>query len=169
MRIPSFLLGVLSCLLVVLPAMTQQEERIVIGVPLQIGMSKDTAINRIAERGLTITENEGMWLVTEKNDRNEYDVVGTLKFANSRLSWASRRWISSTDAGAAKVVRNLYFVLKSFEDQDNTSCTIGTKNVENQDTDSKALLIRCGKRTAMLAVAAYKDQRPEASLDETIK
>lgn len=97
MRIISFLVGVLFCLLAAIPVATQQEEKIVIGAPLQIGMSKDAAISRIAERGLTVTENEatGTWLVTDKNDRDEYDLVGTLKFTNSRLSWASHRLTSS--------------------------------------------------------------------------
>lgn len=170
MRIRSFLVGFRFCLLIAIPALTQQEEKIVIGALLQIGMPKDSAISRIAERGLTVTENEATrtWLVTEKNDRNEYDVLGTLQFTNSRLSWTSHRLTTSTDPGAAKLVRNLYFVLKAFEDQDKTACTIETKNTENPDMDSKSLLIRCGKRTAVLAVASYKDQRPAASLEEAI-
>lgn len=171
MRILSFLVGLLFCLSAAIPVPTQQEEKIVIGAPLQIGMSKDSAISRIAERGLTVTQYEatGMWFVTEKNDRNEYDVVGTLQFTNSRLSWASRRLTTSTDAGAAKLVRNLYFVLKAFEDQGNTACTIETKNTETPDADDKSLLIRCGKRTALLGVGTYKDQRPAATLDEAIR
>ena len=160
------LCGAVACLLVV-PASTQQTDKIVVGtVPLEIGMAKEAVMSRIAEAGLNLAQGENEnWLVTEKNDR----ILGTLNFANSRLSWASHRWTTSSDAGAAKLGRSLYFVLKSFEDQGNTSCAIETKNLENPDWDNKSIVIHCGKRTAVLAVSTLKDQRPQASLDEVIK
>jgi hypothetical protein len=108
-------------------------------------------------------------IVTQKNGHGEYDTVGTLTFTNSRLWWASRPWDSSSDPAAAKLARNFYFLLKSFEDDGNTSCTINTKSNEAADLDHKAIEIHCGKRVATLYVIAYKDQQPQATLDETIR
>jgi hypothetical protein len=53
------LCGVLVCALAVVPAVTQQAEQIEIdGVPLQIGMAKDTVLSQIAQHGLTIIKGE---------------------------------------------------------------------------------------------------------------
>src|SRR5260370_39171796 len=114
-------------------------------------------------------KNEYQWIWSEKNDRNEYDIMGVLTFTDSRLSWASRSWATSTDAETAKLARSFYFLLKSFEDNGKTSCVIETEKQESPDLDNKQLSIHCGKRTATLYVTAYKDQRPAASLDEMIK
>jgi hypothetical protein len=172
-EMPNFSIGVLFGLLIAVPvAFTQQQpERIVIGAPLQIGMAKDTAISRIVEQGFTVNKvkDEEMWIVSKKNDHNEYDTVGTLSFTDSHMSWASRSWATSTDAETARLARSFYFLLKSFEDHGNTSCIIETEKQESPDLDNKQLSIHCGKRTATLYVTAYKDQRPAASLDETIK
>jgi hypothetical protein len=171
------LCGFLICALLVLPGMTQQAEQIVIGgVPLQIGMAKDTVLSKIAERGFSLTSGNNLsssaasptLFVREKNDRGDYDVVGAVTFKDSRLFWASRTW-GDEDAGAAKLVRNLYFLLNSFEKQGNTSCTIETREQESPDLNSKSVDIHCGKRTASLYTVAYKEQRPVANLDETIK
>ncbi len=150
--------------------MTQQAEQFEIGgVPLQIGMAKDTVLSRITERGLTLSkESGGSLFVMEKNDRNEYHGTGALTFKDSRLMWASLTW-DGDDAGAAKLARSLYFLLNSFEKQGNTSCTIETTERESPELDNKSVEIHCGKRTAALYTVAYKEQRPVASLDETIK
>jgi hypothetical protein len=174
-NIRNLAIGILLGFLVAVPiAYTQQQpERIVIGeTPLQIGIARDSAISQIAEHGLTVNKMNGeeeMWIVSRKNDRNEYDTLGMLTFINSRLSGASRSWASSTDPATTKLARNFYFLLKSFEDDGNTSCTIATQKQESPDFDNKQLLIHCGKRTAMLYVTAYKDQKPAATLSETIQ
>ena len=165
------LCGVLICCVLVIPGMTQQQaEQIEIGgVPLQVGMAKDVALNRITEHGLTLQKEQSdekfgeMLLVIDKND-----VLGQVAFTNSRLSWASRSW-DSEDAGAAKLARRFHYLLNSFEKQGNTSCTIVTHEKQSPEWDSNGVEIQCGKRTAMLSVSAYKGQRPEAMLDETIK
>jgi hypothetical protein len=171
------LCGILICCLVVVPAMTQQAEQIAIGgVPLQIGMAKDAVLNKITQRGFDITSGEIVTsgslseslFVREKNNRNEYEVVGAFTFKDSRLFWASRTW-DGQDAGAAKLARNLYFLLNSFEKQGNTSCTIETREQERPELDSKTTEIHCGKRTASLYAVAYKEQRALANLEETIK
>jgi hypothetical protein len=166
-------IGLLLGFLIAVPiAHTQQQpESIVVGVPVQIGMAKDVAISQIAEHGLTVTQLQGseQWIVQQKNDQNQYDIVGALTFNNSRLSWASRTWVSNADPAAAKLARNFYFLVKSFEDHGNTSCVIDTQKQEGPDFDHDSLSVHCGRRTATLYVTKYKDQQPATSLDETIK
>jgi hypothetical protein len=151
----------------------QQQERIYIGeAAVQIGMLKETVISKLAEKGYHLSKVEGReeWAVQEKNEQtNLWDVRGMLDFANGRLSWASRSWVSSFDPGSAKLVRNLYFLAKSFEDSGNTGCTIETNSNEAPEFESKGVKIRCAKRAASLYVAKYKEQEPATSLDETIQ
>jgi hypothetical protein len=171
----NLIFGVLLGILVAVPiAYTQQQrpESIEIGgVLLHIGMPQDSVISKIAESGLTVTHvnYSTNWVVSQKNDKNEFDALGMLAFTDSRLTWASRSWGDSADSGAAKLARSFYFLLKSFEDAGNTSCTISTHTQEAPDLDQKSTDIRCGKRAVAFYVVAYKDQRPTATLDETIK
>jgi len=160
------LCGVLICSLVVVPGMTQQAEQIVIGsVSLELGMAKDAALSRITEHGLNLQKGQSAesFLVIDKNN-----VLGQLAFTNSHLSWPSRSW-ESEDAGAAKLARKFHHLLNSFEKQGNTSCAIETREQQSPEWDSNGVEIHCGKRTARLNVAAYKGQRDEATLDETIR
>jgi len=62
-----------------------------------------------------------------------------------------------------------YFLLKSFEDNGKTSCTISTETREAPELDHKSIEILCGKRVATLFVTAYKNQGPSATLDENIR
>jgi len=66
-------IGILIVFLVAAPlAFTQTpSETIFIEVPLQIGMTKDAAISRLAEQGLTLSKAKGMetWAVARKNER----------------------------------------------------------------------------------------------------
>ena len=171
-----FAIGLLLGFLVAVPIAVhpqQQPERIVVGVPLQIGMPKETVISQIVERGFSPKKTEGAaeetWTVSRKDDPNEDDPVGVLVFTNARLSWASRAWASSAEPQTAKLARSFYFLLKSFEQKGNTSCTIDTVNGEGPSTDFKQLSIHCGGRTATLYVTKLKDQQPSVSLDEQIK
>jgi hypothetical protein len=176
----NLLIGLLlGILLAVAVAYTQQQpEQIHVGMTtLQIGMAKDTAISQLAEKsyhlskGESLTKGEGeeTWAVAQKNDHNEFDLIGMLTFTNGRLTWASRIWASTTDPGSAKLGRNLYFLLKSFEDSGNVACTIESETSEAPELDSKGVSIHCGKRTAKVYVVKYKEQEPATSLDETIK
>lgn len=75
-----------------------------------------------------------------KNNREEYDALGSVAFTDSRLSWASKTWATGSDAESAKLARSFYFLVKSFEDRGNKSCVIETKKRESPDLDSKQLL-----------------------------
>jgi hypothetical protein len=170
----NLLIGVLMGLLVAGPiAYTQQppESIEVGGVLLQIGTPKDSVISKLAQKGLMITpvKDSDSVAVQAKNEHGDYDVVGMLSFTNSRLRWASRSWDYSSDPGAAKLARSFYFLLKSFEENGNTSCTISTKTQEATELDHKSIEILCGKRVATLFVTTYKNQRPSATLDENIR
>src|SRR5215813_10123870 len=147
------LCSVLICGLLVVPGMTQQQaERIEVGgVPLQIGMAQDTVVSQLTQNGLEVRkgENGSSWPVFKRNGPN-YDVMGALAFTNSRLIWANRT-LDDEDLGAAKLVCDFYFLMKSFEKQGNKSCTIETKEQESPDFDSKSVLIQCGKRIAKLS------------------
>jgi hypothetical protein len=173
----NFWIGVLIGLLIAVPiAYTQeQRERIVIAVPLEIGMEKEAVISRIAEQGFVTNKVQGAvqekesWVITKKNDPSGNNPVGTLMFDKSRLSWASRAWADSTDSGAVKVTRNLYFLLKSFEEHRNTSCSIETTTVDTPNMNNKEVAIHCGKRTALLNVYAMNEKEPIVTVDETIQ
>jgi hypothetical protein len=168
-------IGLLIGFLLAVPiAYTQQQpESIEVGgVLLRLGMAQDSAISKIAEKGgLTINKvnDSHNWLVSRKNDKGEYDAVGMLLFTESRLSWVSRSWAYSTDPGAAKIARNVYFLLKSFEDEGNTVCIVETSTNEGPDVDNRGIRIQCRRREARLFVTAYKGQATAASLDEAIK
>jgi hypothetical protein len=124
-------IGILIGLMITAPfAFTQQPlETIFIEAPLQIGMAKDTALSRIAEQGLTLSKagNQESWFIVKKNDRGEYDALGSVAFTDSRLSWASKTWATGSDAESAKLARSSYFLVKSFEDRGTKSCVIETK------------------------------------------
>lgn len=170
----NLLIGILLGLLIAVPvAFTQQQpERIVIGVPLQIGMTKDVVISRIAEQGFKIekAKDDDMWVISKKTEgSNDYDIVGMFRATDSHISWASRSWTTSADAGATKMARSFYFLVKSFEDTGNTSCSIQTERVDSPNLDNKQLSIRCGKRTAVLYVTVSKDEMPVVSLDEWVE
>jgi hypothetical protein len=174
-RTRTFLLGVMVGLLLIVPIVyaQQQPERIVIGVPVQIGDSQDSTITRIAAnsdvRVSAIKDEPGTWTVTRMNDRKEYEVAGMLQFRDSHLSWASRTWADSNDAASARLMRNFYFLLKSFEANGNTACTIATEKTDTPTIESDQVSINCGRRTAAMYVSKYKEQEPTVSLDEQIK
>jgi hypothetical protein len=166
-------IGIVIGLLIAVPVARtgQQPEQIVVGALLQLGMTEDAAVRKVAEAGLTINKakNNDIWVVSKKNELNEYDNVGFLTFKDSRLVWASRSLMNSGDIGAVKLIRNLYFLVKSYEDMGNTSCTLETQKQEGLEIDNKELMVHCGRRTAALYVVTYKDQQPRANLDESIK
>lgn len=176
----NLLLGlVLGILLASVPrAYTQQEpERISVGTTsLQLGMEKDAVISKLAERGYKLTKlqrlensSEG-WIVSEKNEQSgEYDILATLDFSNGRLSWALREWAENWDAGSAKIGKNLYFLVKSFEESGNTACSIETKPQEAPEFESKQSLIHCGRRMITIGVSKYKEQHEETQVTETVK
>ena len=155
----------------------QQPERLYIGdVRFQLGMEKDAVISKLAERGYKLTKIQPSesphesWLVNQKNEQTgEYDVIGTLQFSNGRLLWALRAWAESWDAGSAKVGKNLYFLVKSFEESGNTACSLETKAMEGPDFDSKETLIHCGRRMVTVGVSKYKEQHEETQVTETVK
>jgi hypothetical protein len=154
-------------------ANAQKAEQISIGTAMvQIGMSKDKVFSELAQRNYVLGKIEGKeeWAVSEKNDQtNLYDVLGMIAFTNGRLSWASRSLVEVTDPGTAKLVRNLYFLVKSFEDSQNVTCKIESDSHEGPEFDGKGISIHCGKRTIKAYVSKFKEQEPQASLDETIK
>ncbi|HVS89220.1 MAG TPA: hypothetical protein VHF01_13495 [Candidatus Acidoferrum sp.] len=97
---------------------TQAEPaRIWVGTELQLGMPKDSVITKVAEGGYEIkraTAIEGdYWTITKKNEKNEYDLVGTVTFRGGKLDWAEHTLYSSFDQSAAKFARNLYFALRA--------------------------------------------------------
>ncbi len=150
----------------------QQPEHIYIGTTIQIGMTKDAAISQLAEKGYHVTKPEGSetWFVFQKDEHsNEFEDEASLAFTNGRVTFASRRWAYTTDPGSAKLARNLYFLVKSLEESDNTACAVETKAQESPELDSKGIMIRCGKKTVQVNVAKYKEQLPETVLDEYIK
>jgi hypothetical protein len=170
----NLLIGLLLGLLIAVPVTypQQQPEQIYIGMTtLQLGMAKDRAISQLAEKSYHLSKLEGQdeWVVDQKNDQNKFEPIGTLTFTNGPLTWASRTWASTTEPGSAKLVRSLYFLVKSFEDSGNAACTIESETREAQELDSKVVSIHCGKRTARMHSVKYKDQEPETTLDETIK
>jgi hypothetical protein len=171
-----FFLGlVLGILLVSVPiAYTQQQsERIFVGsISLQLGTEKDAVISKLAERGFRLSKlpSSESWVVDQKNvETGEYDILGTLQFTNGRLMSASRHWAESWDIGSAKVGKNLYFLVKSFEEAGNIACSIETKSQESPDFDSKETLIHCGRRMIIIDVNKYKEQREETQVTETLK
>jgi hypothetical protein len=166
-------IGILIGLMIAAPfAFTQTApETITIEVPLQIGVPKETAINRLAEQGLRLTKlkDQEIWLISKKNG-SDYEFVGSVSFADSRLWSATRSWATtSTDTESAQLARSFYFLIRSFENGGNKSCVIDTMKNESPDYDFKELSIHCGKRTAKLDVTFYKGQPMSVSLDETIK
>jgi len=177
-KMKNLLLGVaLGILLAFVPlAYTQQAERISVGtVGLQLGMEKDAVISRLAERGYKLSKLEGsdnqseQWVVSERTEQAEYELRGSLLFTKGRLSVATRGWADSWDVGSAKIARSLYFLVKSFEESGNTSCSVETKPQEGPEIDSKESLIRCGRRTIIIGVSKYKEQHEETQLSETVK
>jgi hypothetical protein len=178
----NLLLGlVFGILLASVPqAYTQQEqERIYIGATtsLQLCMEKDAVISKLAERGYTLTKVQNTensltenWMVREKNDQaHEYDSLGYLTFKDGHLASASRVWADNWDAGSARVGRNLYFLVKSFEESGNTACSLEAKPQEGLEFDSKASLIHCGRRTITVDANKYRDQREETQVVETVR
>jgi hypothetical protein len=171
---------VLGILLASVPrAYTQQEpERIYVGTTsVRLGMEKDVVISKFAGLGYKVSKvppsSEGpieSWVISEKNEQTgEYDVVASLSFKNARLNWALRQWAESWDAGSAKVGKNLYFLVKSFADSGNTTCSIESIPQETPEFESKESLIHCGRRTITIAVSKYKEQREETQVTETVK
>jgi hypothetical protein len=168
----------LGILLASTPAYTQQEsERINIGdISLRLGMEKDGVISKLAERGYRVSKLESSesqsesWIVSLKNEKaDDYDILGTVDFRNGRLSWANRNWAESWDSGSAKVGKNLYFLVKSFEETGNTSCSIESKSQEAPEFDSKTTMLHCGKRMVTISVSKYKEQHEETQVVETVK
>jgi hypothetical protein len=175
-----FLLGlVLGILLASVPlAYTQQRsERIFVGnISLQLGTEKDADISKLAEGGFKLAKlpssesQSESWIVEQKNEKTaEYDILGSLHFTNGRLLSASRHWAESWDTGSAKVGKNFYFLIKSFEEAGNTSCSIETQSEESPDYDSKKTLIHCGRRMVTVDVTKYKEQPEETQVTETVK
>jgi hypothetical protein len=174
-----FLGLVLGILLASVPlAYTQQpQERIYAGnVSLQLGMEKDAVISKLAEHDYKLTKLQSSespgesWIVSQKNEQTgEYDLIATLQFKNGRLLWALRELAESWDTGSAKVGKNLYFLIKSFEESGNTACSVETKSQEAPDFDSKETLIHCGRRMVTVGVSKYKEQHEETLVSETVK
>jgi hypothetical protein len=175
------LLGlVLGILLTSAPrAFTQQQaERIDVGdVNLQLGMAKDAVIAKLTERGyeagklgtLTDSANES-WMVSQKNkETGEYDSLASFAFTNGRLSWVRANRAESWDTGSAKIGKNLYFLLKSFEDSGNTSCSVETKFQEGPEFYSRETLLHCGKRVVSIGVSRIREQHEETQIAETVK
>lgn len=174
------LIGVLlGILLMSVPrALTQkQPERIDVGdVTLQLGMAKDAVITKLTERGYssgklaTSSEVVENWFISRKNkETGEYDSLGSLVFENGRLSSARGNRAESWDTGSAKVGKSLYFLMKSFEDSGNTSCSVETKFQEGPEFDSRETLLHCGKRVVSIAVSRIREQHEETQLTEIVR
>ena len=166
-------IGILIGLMIAAPfAFTQTApETITIEVPLQIGMPKETAINRLAEQGLTLTKlkDKEIWIISKKSGADN-EAIGSVSFVDSRLWSAMRSWATtSTETESAKLARSFYFLIRSFESSGNKSCVIDTMKNESSDYDFKQLAIHCGKRTATLDMTIYKGQPISVNLAETVK
>jgi hypothetical protein len=153
---------------------TQAEPaRIWVGTELQLGMPKDSVIMKVAEGGYEIkraTAIEGdYWTITKKNEKNEYDLVGTVTFRGGKLDWAEHTLYSSFDQSAAKFARNLYFALRDLEVDHNNVCTLENKNQESAAFYSKTGMLHCGRRTISVIVSKYQDQNEEGQLGESVK
>jgi hypothetical protein len=174
------LLGVaLGILLAYVPrAVSQrQPERINVGdVILQLGMAKDSAISMLTERGYESTKLSKSsdvfhesWMVSQKNkETGVYDSLASLAFDNGRLSWVSGHRADSWDTGSAKIGKNLYFLMKSFEDSGNATCLVETKLQESPEFYSRATLLHCGKRMVSIDVSRIREQPEETQLIETV-
>lgn len=174
----NLLLGlVLGILLASVPlAYTQQEpERISVGAAsLQLGMEKNAVISKLAELGYKLNKfgpSSEVWAVTGKDQQTDGypDYLGNIYFKNARLSWAERVWAESRDAGSNKIGRNLYFLMKSFQDSGNTTCSIESTSHESPDHESKESVIHCGRRTIELAVNKYKERLEVTQLTEIVR
>jgi hypothetical protein len=160
-------------------AFTQRPpERINVGeVNLQLGMAKDAVISRLTEQGyesgkVVKVSNDAheSWFVSQKNkETGEYDSLGSLAFDSGRLSWVSAVRAESWDAGSSKIGKNLYFLMKSFEDSGNTSCSVETKFQEGPEFDSRETLLHCGKRVFSIAVSRIREQHEETQLTEAVR
>jgi len=138
-------------------------------------MGKDAVISKLAERGYKLTKvgaenSSDGWIVSEKNEQTgEYDTLGSITFKNGRLYWALRQWADSWDAGTSKVGKNLYFLIKTFEESGNTTCSIETKFQEGPEFESKKSLIHCGRRMIAIDVSRIREQHEETQVTETVQ
>ena len=148
----------------------QRPEEISVGTTLQLGMAKEAALSQLTEKGFHVGKVDGAetWTVDQKNDQGLYEMKGSMTFTAARLTSASRTWLGATDGDSAILARNFYFLIKSFEDADNTACTLETENDEGPRFDSKGVLIRCGLRTAKLYTIKYKDHDPATWIEEKL-
>jgi hypothetical protein len=116
----NLLIGLLLGLIIAGPAARtgQQAERIVVGAPVQIGMTKDAVISEIVERGFIAQKTRGgaeeAWLVFRKEDPDGNDPLGLLMFTDSHLFWASHTWASSGEAGNSEARKDLLFSIEVF-------------------------------------------------------
>jgi hypothetical protein len=128
-----FAVGLVLGLLASAPAALsqQQPEQIDVGMTLQVGMAKNIVIGQLTAKGYRLIQAQKaeteIYVVDKKNTGTDYETLGELFFRNSRLTRATRTWSSVNDAGSAKLARNLYFLVKSFEGSGNASCTLQGK------------------------------------------
>jgi hypothetical protein len=173
----NFALGITLGLLAAASIARTQEpaEQIQIGgTTVQIGMLKTAAISRIAEKGYQVkkVEEKGTketWIAIEKGEHGDYNTIGELFLTDGRLTSASRTLSLVRGQEGAKLGRNLYFLVKSFEDSGDVSCTIRSGTQEAPELDHRWVSIQCGKRTATVHVTKYNEEQPSTSLDEAIE
>ncbi len=153
----------------------QEPERIVVGsTTLQLGIDKDATISKLAELGYKLSKLQGYegpgetWFALEKIG-GEYHPVAGFQFINGRLTWATRNWAESSDAGSAKIGRAVYLLAKSFEESGRTACSIETKSLETPESEMKKTFIHCGRRTIFINVSRNKEEPVGTAVTETVE
>ena len=143
------------------------------GTELRLGMKEDATMAVLAEHyslerlhGLDKTTNASEWLVKAKSGTppTYYD---TVYFKSGQLASIHKNWSPQDQQKNYELGRAIYRLLRTFEKEGNSLCTIDTAEGGNPEAEMKRAALICGKKRIEVLLSDIGGSR-NVSLNEIL-
>ncbi|HXM23969.1 MAG TPA: hypothetical protein VN948_22120 [Terriglobales bacterium] len=123
-----------------------KQPTIYIGMELQLGMSRDGVITRLAAtyRVVKVQGEEGdTWIVEEKND--PITIIGALGFTAGKLTYASRSWTQGNEDTYA-FAQALWGAMAQIDKEDQHACSFSVPTSRSPTAEMSYVRLYCGPK-----------------------
>lgn len=137
------------------------------GMDLKLGMFKDTVVQGIkGQYSLRVDTNDpdSYWVMERRLVGGEFNIVGSIKFAGNRLTFASKTWTEE----CKDIVEALHAILSKSRASDVGYVWLRTQLLREPDASAFRITIAVGKRRITVSSAVVKDVGQLISVSEAI-
>jgi hypothetical protein len=120
---------------------------------LHLGMAKDKVIAALADDYRLSRQRTGDWYVVTLH----HAVVGTLYFANERLTSVTKNWGPEDQQKGFEFASRIYWALSEMAADSAGGCTIALSNNDQPGASGKSILITCNGKT--LEIEALRTEK----------